>query len=204
MNPAPAESDDRASTRILTVPNVLSLVRLLTVPVFLWLFTHEQENVAVVIYAAGAWTDFFDGYIARRFDQVSEFGKLLDPLSDRVYIVSLAVALVVRGTLPGWLAAVVIGRDVLVLVALPILAKKNVTRIPVNFTGKTATACLLFGFTCLAYSETTFGGAAVADGLGFPFVGAGAVLYWAAGIMYAREAARRLSGSTEATAEGTL
>jgi cardiolipin synthase len=185
---------ESASTRILTVPNVLSLLRLLTVPIFLWLFTHDQENIAVIIYAAGAWTDFFDGYIARRFNQVSEFGKLLDPLSDRVYIVSLAVALVVRGTLPGWLAGVVIGRDILVLIALPMLAKKGVARIPVNFTGKTATACLLFGFTCLAYSETTFGGAAVADDIGFPFVGIGAALYWAAGVMYAREAARRLSG----------
>ena len=108
---------------------------------------------------------------------------------------SLAVALVVRGTLPGWLAAVVIGRDVLVLIALPMLAKKGVERIPVNFTGKTATACLLFGFTCLAYSkETTFGAAAVADVIGFPFVGVGTVLYWAAGIMYPHEAARRLSG----------
>lgn len=190
---ASALPEDGVSSRILTAPNVLSLLRLLTVPVFLWLFTHDEENVAVVIYAAGACTDFFDGYVARRFNQVSEFGKLLDPLSDRVYIVSLAIVLVVRGTLPFWLAAVVIGRDVLILGALPLLAKKGVMRIPVNFTGKTATACLLFGFTCLAWSETTFVAAAAGDELGFPLVGVGAVLYWAAGAMYAREAMRRMA-----------
>ena len=193
MSLSASAPEDGASNQILTVPNVLSFLRLLTVPVFLWLFTHDEENVAVVIYAAGAWTDFFDGYIARRFNQVSEFGKLLDPLSDRVYIVSLAIALVVRGTLPFWIAAVVIGRDVLILVALPLLAKKGVMRIPVNFTGKTATACLLIGFTCFAWSETTFPAAAAGEELGFPFVGVGAVLYWAAGAMYAREVMRRMA-----------
>jgi cardiolipin synthase len=183
---------DASSRAILTIPNVLSLVRLATVPVFLWLFLNDREEAAVILYAAGAWSDFFDGFIARRFNQVSELGKLLDPLADRVFILALAIALVARGTLPWWLATAVILRDVLVLMLFPILERKGMPRLQVNFTGKSATAALLFGLTWLALSETTFPGARVGDEIGLAFTILGAVLYWIAGAMYAREAARRL------------
>ncbi len=183
---APQESE-RAGDRILTIPNVLSLLRLMTVPVFLWLFTNDRENAAVIVYGAGAWTDFFDGAIARRFNQVSEFGKLLDPLSDRVYIVSMVIALVVRDTLPLWLAAILLARDALVLGMFPLLEKRGAPRLRVNFTGKSATAALFFGLTWLMWSETTFPLASVGTEIGFPFVGLGAVLYWVAAMMYAKE-----------------
>jgi cardiolipin synthase len=174
--------------RILTVPNVLSFLRLSTVPFFIWLFATGHEEAAVIVYAAGAWTDFFDGYIARRTNSVSELGKLLDPLADRIFIVALAVALVISDTLPLWLALVIVVRDVLMLIAFPYLESRGVPRVRVNFTGKSATAALLFGLTCLAWSETSFIGAGVGEFLGMGFVIAGAVLYWAAAVMYAREA----------------
>src|SRR5919106_1769508 len=85
--------------RLLTIPNLLSFGRLATVPVFVWLFVSGRENAAVIVYAVAAWTDFFDGFIARRTHSVTELGKLLDPLADRVFIVALALALVARGTL---------------------------------------------------------------------------------------------------------
>jgi cardiolipin synthase len=118
---------------------------------------------------------------------------LLDPLADRVFILALAIALVARGTLPWWLATAVILRDVLVLMLFPILERKGMPRLQVNFTGKSATAALLFGLTWLALSETTFPGARVGDEIGLAFTILGAVLYWIAGAMYAREAARRLA-----------
>jgi cardiolipin synthase len=181
-----------SSRRILTIPNVLSFLRLSTVPFFVWLFASGREEVAVIVYGAGAWTDFFDGWIARHTGSVTELGKLLDPLADRIFIIALAVALVARDTLPLWLALVIVVRDVLLLSAFPYLEKRGVPRVRVNFTGKTATAALLFGLTCLAWSETSFTGAGVGEWLGMAFVVVGAVLYWAAAVMYARQAAQGL------------
>src|SRR5918999_5411670 len=179
--------------RILTAPNALSALRLASVPFFVWLFVSDRENAAVVVYALFAWTDFFDGYIARRTGSITKLGQLLDPLADRVLIVALAVALVARDVLPAWLALGVIGRDVLVLVLWPLLERVGMRRIQVNFTGKTATACLLFGLTCLAWGETSFPLHEFGDDVGMPFVVVGAILYWVAGIMYAVEARRRVS-----------
>ncbi|MGH2737049.1 MAG: CDP-alcohol phosphatidyltransferase family protein [Actinomycetota bacterium] len=177
---------------LLTIPNLLSLLRLCTVPVFLWLFVTNREEAAVIIYAAGAITDFFDGYIARRFNQVSEFGKLIDPLADRVFIVSLAVALVATGAMHWLLAFAIVARDLILLSAFPLFERRGVGRIPVNFTGKTATACLLFGLSWLAVGETDFGFSEAGEVVGQAFTLAGAILYYVAGGMYAVEAVRRL------------
>ncbi|HEY7876352.1 MAG TPA: CDP-alcohol phosphatidyltransferase family protein [Actinomycetota bacterium] len=187
--PAPSEV---VHDRVLTIPNVLSGLRLATVPFFVWLFIGGHENVAVILYAAVAWTDFFDGYIARRTGSVSKLGQLLDPLADRVLIVALAVALVARDALSLWLAVAVIARDVLVLALWPLLERIGMKRIQVNDAGKTATACLLFGLTWLAWGETTFVVHSAGDDVGLPFIVAGAILYWIAGIMYAVEARKRV------------
>lgn len=181
-----------ASTRILTIPNALSGLRLASAPVFLWLWFEGSRNAAVVLYAVGAWTDFFDGVIARATNSVSELGKLLDPLADRVFIVVLAVALVVGGVLPLWLALVIVLRDLLILIAFPLLERKGMPRIEVNRVGKAATAALLLGLTLLALSETTLGGVEAAVVPGLVAVGLGAILYWAAAALYSREAVRRL------------
>ena len=189
----PTASADAPGTRGLwTVPNALSLLRLASVPVFAWLFVSDRENAAVVLYAVGAWTDFFDGFIARKFDQVSEIGKLLDPLADRILIVALAIALVARDVLPPWLAIAIVARDVLLLSVFPVLERRKVPRIAVNFTGKCATASLLFGLTSLAYSETTFPGQGIADEIGIAGTVLGAILYWAAAVLYARAARDRI------------
>jgi cardiolipin synthase (CMP-forming) len=184
---APAPGD---GTRIATIPNVLSLLRLASVPLFVWLFVSGREEIAVVLYGVAASTDFFDGLVARRFDQVSEIGKLLDPLSDRVLIVALALALVARRVLPGWLAAAVIVRDLVLLSAFPLLERRGRGRIPVRRVGKAATAALFVGLTSLAVGETSFPPAAVAEEVGLPFVLLGAALYWVAGALYARDAHR--------------
>ena len=189
----PPTISDVASDRVLTVPNLLSALRLASVPIFIWLFASGNENAAVILYGAGAWTDFFDGFIARRLGQVTELGKLLDPLADRVFIVALAIALVLRDVLPTWLFVTIVARDVVILVAFPLLEKRGVTRIRVNFTGKTATAALLFGLTCLAWSETTFPWQSYADEIGMGFTLMGAFLYWVAAAMYAGQARAALA-----------
>jgi cardiolipin synthase len=185
------------TNRVLTVPNVLSAIRLATVPVFLYLFVTGREEAAVILYGAGAWTDFFDGYIARRWGQESELGRLLDPLADRIFIVALALALVAVGALPWWLAAAIVARDVLLLSLWPLFERRGVGRIRVNFTGKTATASLLFGLTCLAFSETDFPSASFWAGVGSVFVAIGAILYYASAGMYARDAYSRINASSQ-------
>lgn len=189
---APPAPEPVSTTRILTVPNILSFVRLATVPVFVWLFVSGRENAAVILYVAGAWSDFFDGYIARRTNSVSELGKLLDPLADRIFIAALVVALVVREVLPWWLALAIVGRDLLLLSLFPILERRKIERIAVNRMGKAATATLLFGLSLLALSETSFPGAGSMDAPGIVAVGLGAILYWAATYLYGREAVRKL------------
>jgi cardiolipin synthase (CMP-forming) len=175
------------SRRLLTVPNVLSGLRLATVPIFVTLFISGRTNDAVILYGCAAWTDFFDGLIARRLRQESELGKLLDPLADRIFILALAVMLVARGALALWLATIIIGRDVLVLLAYPLIERRGIPRIPVNLVGKTATALLLFGLTWLAVSETTVSFDEAARTIGSGLTSAGAALYWVATVMYARE-----------------
>jgi cardiolipin synthase (CMP-forming) len=180
------------TNRVLTVPNALSAIRLATVPIFLYLFVSGREEAAVILYGAGAWTDFFDGYIARRLGQESELGRLLDPLADRIFIVALALALVAVGALPWWLTAAIVARDVVLLSLWPLVERRGVGRIRVNFTGKTATASLLFGLTWLALSETEFGWASFSDEVGTVFVVAGAALYYVSAGMYARDAYSRI------------
>jgi len=189
-------SDERRQGRlstdgILTVPNVLSALRLASVPVFLFLFISGREEAAVILYGVGAFTDFLDGFIARRLGQISELGKVLDPMADRVFIVALAVALVVAGTLQWWLAALIVVRDLLMVGLFPLLQRSGLGRIPVNFAGKTATAFLLIGLTWLALARTDFWWAPD-DTVGLAIVLAGTVLYYVAVGLYAREAFRRL------------
>ncbi|MGH2730833.1 MAG: CDP-alcohol phosphatidyltransferase family protein [Actinomycetota bacterium] len=185
------------SRRYLTIPNALSLARLASVPVIVWLFVAGHENSAVVLYALGALTDFLDGYIARRTGTVTQLGQALDPLADRVFIVALALVLINREALPTWLAGVIVIRDAAILGALLILERRGLERIPVSGMGKLATATLLFGLSWLALGETSLWGSGAGEEIGITFTGAGAVLYWAAGVGYAQEARRRMKRANQ-------
>lgn len=187
--------------RIWTIPNVLSFLRLGSVPVFVLLFVNGATDAAVILYTVGAWTDFFDGYIARKTDSVTELGRLLDPLADRVFIAALVIALVATDVLPLWAALAIVGRDVAILGLYPLVHKGALKRIRVNFTGKAATAALLVGLSFLAVSETSLSWGEVFEVPGYLFVGIGGVLYWVSGAMYAREALelRAASPGTGAT-----
>jgi len=188
--PGPPAFPDPAR-RIVTVPNILSALRLAIVPVFVWLFVTGRETAGVVLYGTGAWTDWIDGYIARRTGAITHLGKLLDPLADRVYIAALAIALLIQGALPAWLGVVIIARDVAVLALFPIVDKGAASRIAVHISGKAATAALLFGLTWLAVSETGFPWHDLARIIGLSFVFLGAGLYWYAAAVYARQVLAR-------------
>jgi cardiolipin synthase len=134
---------------ILTVPNVVSLVRLLCVPLFLWLLfgTHPPHRVAAayLLGALGA-TDWVDGYIARHFHQVSTLGKVLDPTADRILLGVGVIAILVDGAVPPWIAIAAIVREVLVSVAVLALAAAGARRIDVQWAGKAGTFGLMFAF----------------------------------------------------------
>lgn len=177
------------STRILTIPNLLSFARLLGVPVFLWLILGPQADVAafVLLAVAGA-SDWVDGYLARRLDQRSRLGVLLDPLADRLYIAATLVGLALRSIIPWWLVAILVLRELMLLAILPILRRHGRIALPVTYVGKAATFCLLWGFPLLLLGGLpSFGAAATAFGWAFALWGT--YLYWWAGLRYVQQAA---------------
>ena len=133
----------RRPTGILTVPNLLSFLRLLGVPLFLYLLLVPQyDGWALVVLAISAITDWADGKLARLLNQYSRLGELLDPAADRLYILAALVGFVIRGFIPWWVAALIIGRDVLLAATLPVLRRYGYTALPVHYLGKAATFCL--------------------------------------------------------------
>ncbi|MFN8036187.1 MAG: CDP-alcohol phosphatidyltransferase family protein [Acidimicrobiia bacterium] len=132
-------------SRVLTIPNLISVGRLACVPWFLVLLLRDDEPVAAgVLLAVLGATDWVDGYIARRFDQGSELGKVLDPVADRVLLVAAGVALLIDGSVPVWLGVVVLAREALIIVATLALALAGARRIDVQWAGKAGTLALMF------------------------------------------------------------
>lgn len=173
--------------RFLTVPNVLSLVRLFGVPLFVWLVLGPHADVwAVVVLALAGLTDWFDGRIARRWHQVSRVGQMLDPIADRLYIFAIIVALMVRDVIPVWLVVIVVARDVMLACHVPALRTRGFTSLPVHFVGKAATFCLLYSFPLVLLGHLG-GGWVVARILGWAFAVWGTGLYWWAGLLYVRQ-----------------
>ena len=172
--------------RIMTVPNLLSLVRLLVMPLVWFDITGDRPVRALVVLAVLVSTDWIDGYVARRFDQVSRLGKVLDPISDRILIGIVVVALGVAGIVPWWALGAVLLRDVLVSAfGLTVIARGGqapaVTRI-----GKAATFGLMFALPTFLLA------AAMGDGLrealrgaAFVALAVSTVLYYVAAVQYA-------------------
>ena len=175
--------------RVLTVPNVLSLVRLAGVPVFLWLVLGPHaDGWAVVVLGVGGATDFLDGYLARSRHQISRVGQMLDPVADRTYIAATLLGLALRGIIPWWLVAVLVARDVCMFLLVPLLRTRGYTSLPVHFLGKVATFFLLYAFPVVLLGNGSWPGAMGFKVVGWAFVIWGTALYWWAGLLYARQA----------------
>jgi cardiolipin synthase (CMP-forming) len=182
--PLPSES---RSDQVVNIPNALSLLRLLLVPLFFWLVLARHDGWALAVLLVSGFTDYLDGNLARRWHQVSRVGQLLDPVADRLYILATLVGLAWRDVVPWWLVVLVVGRDVLLLFTVPVLAQHGYGPLPVHFLGKAATFCLLYAFPLLllAQIENPLATAALVLGWGFAWWGAG--LYWWAGWLYVRQ-----------------
>ena len=193
--------------RVVTLPNALSALRLALVPVFFWLVLTHRDGWALLVLFVSGWTDYFDGVLARRWNQVSRLGQLLDPAADRLYILATLVGLAWRDVVPWWLVALVVGRDVLLSATIPVLARYGYGPLPVHFLGKAATFNLLYAFPLLLLAQLDTPVAEVARVLGWAFAWWGTALYWWAGWLYLRQvrevlAAARAEEAGEAGAAG--
>lgn len=176
--------------RVLTVPNLLSFLRLLGVPLFIWLvLAADQPVIAFFLLAVAGATDWLDGWLARRLQQTSRLGALLDPLVDRLYIAAILIVLAVTGAIPWWLVIVIAARDVMLLFLMPRLRRAGLVALPVTWIGKAATWMLMWGFPFLLLGSIP---GLIGDGaraLGWAFALWGVLLYWWAGVDYVRQAA---------------
>lgn len=144
-----SEQNLQMSERIFTWPNLLSALRLVLVPVFLWLILVDQNLWAFAILAFSSFTDWLDGFLARKLNQTSRLGQLLDPLADRLFIFATLIGLAQTGQVPWWLLFVIVARDLLLTFTIPVLAQVGYGPLPVNYTGKAGTFALLYAFPLL-------------------------------------------------------
>jgi cardiolipin synthase (CMP-forming) len=173
----------------MTIPNLISFARLLGVPVFLFLLLGPHADIAaVVVLAVGGTTDWVDGYLARRLNQVSRLGELMDPLADRLYILATLVALTVRDVVPWQFTVALLARDAMMLVCLLVLRRNGYGPPPVHYLGKTATFILLFAFPTLLLAKALGGTHGFWHAVGWGLAWWGLVLYWIAGLFYVIQA----------------
>jgi cardiolipin synthase (CMP-forming) len=156
--PEPEPEPEPGLDRILTVPNAITLVRLACIPLFVWLLfgAHRQTAAAILLGALGA-TDWIDGFVARRYHQVSTVGKVLDPVADRVLVVTAVVAIIIHGAVPIWFGAATLAREVVVSGAVLLLASLGAKRIDVLWVGKAGTFALMFSYPAFLLGYGTAG-----------------------------------------------
>lgn len=178
-------------SRVLTVPNLISLIRILLIPVFFVLIVDEDTTTAgLILFACVVATDWVDGLVARRTGQVSEVGRLLDPIADRLAIAAGLIALAVRGVFPVWAAALILVRDVVVMVGGALAMTRRRVRVEVRFVGKLATFSLMVAIPAVAWSELGLPLAPAAAVLGWAAFAVGIVEYYVAAWVYARDIMR--------------
>ncbi len=190
--------------RIFTIPNLLSMARLVGVPIFLWLVLWpvfggpKNDGWAIVVLMLSGVSDYLDGKLARRWGQISRLGQLLDPAADRLYIVSTLVGLTWREILPWWLTALLVAREAFVGVVLLRLNRAGYGPLNVSFLGKAATFNLMYAFPLLLLSVGVGWVHQVAGAVSWAFIWWGTTLYWWAGALYAVQARQMLKAERTA------
>ncbi len=197
-----AVADDSTRNRVWTVPNLLSMLRLAGVPVFLWLVLGPEADVlAIGVLVVSGITDYLDGKLARRLNQTSTLGAILDPVADRLFILAVVVGLWQRDIIPIWLAIVLPLRDVFLFSLVPFLRTRGFSSLPVHFLGKAATAALLYALPLLLLGDGVGTIAHLAEVFGWAFALWGVGLYWWAGVLYAFQVRKLLVTTPRVTYE---
>ncbi len=188
------DGEAAVSRQVLTIPNVISIIRLAGVPLFLWLvLVPEADGLALAVLALSGLSDYADGYLARKLNQTSQLGAILDPVADRLYILSTVIGLGIRDIIPWWVAIILPARDAFLWCLVPFLRTRGYSSLPVHFLGKAATANLLYAFPLLLLGDGTSVLATLAKVFGWAFAIWGTGLYWWAGLLYAWQVRKLLA-----------
>ena len=181
MDAQPGQPRDR----VLTVPNALSVLRLVLIGVFVYLLLvpHAYGWATAVLMISGA-SDWADGKIARLLDQYSRLGELLDPAVDRLYMVVVPVAMAIAGMIPWWVIAVLLVRDGLLAATLPLLRSRGLTALPVTYVGKAATFALMSGFPLILLGQFDELWSRVVGAVGWGFLIWGIYMYLWSFVLY--------------------
>jgi len=189
--------EETRTLRVWTLPNLISALRLAGVPLFLWLVLGpEEDGWALVLLMVSGITDFLDGWLARKLNQQSVVGQILDPVADRLYILAVVIGLALRDIIPWWVAISLPLRDLLMWGLVPLLRTRGYSALPVHFLGKAATFNLLYAFPLLLLGDGEGVVATLANVFGWAFALWGIGLYWWAGVLYAWQV-RKLLATTE-------
>lgn len=189
----PAQTD-----RVLTIPNVISFLRIALIPVFVALIVDpDTRRAGLVLFAVVVATDWVDGALARATGQVSDLGKVLDPVADRLAIAAGLIALVVADAFPLWAALLILVRDVTVLIAGLVLLSKRRARIEVRHLGKVATFALMAAIACIAWGSLGYPLAPAALACGWAFYAVGIVEYYVATVLYVGDLRRAWRGTID-------
>jgi len=186
-------ADEQVSNRIVTIPNVISFIRLLGVPFFWWvLLVEENIGMAGLFIVLIGWTDWIDGYLARRLKQVTKLGKALDPIADRLMIASAVIGGLIAGVVPAVVGILLIVRELFMGVVTLILATKGAGTLEVRYLGKVSTFILYgaipaFYFVEAGFLEPLMSVLAWAGGL------VGLALYWWVAFQYVGDARSKMS-----------
>ncbi|NIJ12256.1 cardiolipin synthase [Saccharomonospora amisosensis] len=187
--------------QLLTVPNILSLLRLAGVPVFLWLLLGPKEDGwALALLVVSALTDWLDGKLARWLDQTSRLGQLLDPAADRLYIMATLVAFLLREIVPWWLVAALVGRELVVGLALLVLGRYGFAPPEVTYAGKAATFGLMYALPLLLVIQGESQVAEIARPFAYAFTAWGCALYLWSGALYVLQTGRAVASARSGVA----
>ncbi|ADT99369.1 MULTISPECIES: CDP-alcohol phosphatidyltransferase family protein [Mycolicibacterium] len=172
--------------RVMTVPNALSVIRLVLVPVFLYLLlVADLTGWAVAVLMFSGASDWADGKIARLFaNQSSRLGELLDPAVDRIYMITVPVSMAVAGVIPWWVVGLLLGRDAVLAATLPLLRGRGLTALPVTYIGKAATFALMSGLPLVLLGQLDGQWSRVVLAIGWGFLVWGMAMYVWSGILY--------------------
>ena len=182
------------SSRVLTLPNLISFLRILLIPIFVWLIIDPDTTKAgLLLFAVVAATDWVDGFLARRLGQVSELGKILDPTADRLAIAAGLIALAIRGAFPWWAALLILARDAMVVGAGVVLLLRRHARIDVRYLGKVATFTLLIAIGCISWGNLGYALAPAALAIGWLGYAAAVIEYYVTAIQYMGDLRRALA-----------
>jgi cardiolipin synthase len=184
------------SSSFISVPNALTFLRFLGIPLFIYLtLTLKADGWAIVVLAIGGATDYFDGKIARAWNQTSRFGELADPAIDRLYIMAILVVFLIREIIPTWMILVILGRDIVLAVITLVMNRKGIAPLSVTYLGKAATFNLMYAFPFILLAESEGVVGTIAFVLGWSFAIWGIALYISTGISYARQGVWQIRGN---------